>query len=102
MAFKLKPDATFVATVQIPNGDTPLPLKLRFKRKSKSDLAAWVESAAGRNDKDSIGEIIDGWEDVDADYSAAALAELLESYSGAAMAIFSGYLQAHSRAERKN
>lgn len=100
--FKLKPDATFIATVQIPNGDAPLPLKLRFRRKRKDEVAAWIESAAGRADADTLGEIVDGWIEVDTAYSAEALAELLTNYSGAGMAIFSGYLRALSEAERKN
>lgn len=102
MAFKLRPDATFMATVQIPNGDAPLPLRLRFTRKGKSELSVWMAGSQGRDDAATLAEIIDGWEDVDAAYSAAALAELLESYSGAGMAIFGGYLRALSEAERKN
>jgi hypothetical protein len=102
MAFKLKPDATFPATVLIPNGDEPLPLKLRFRRKRKEDVAAWIEGAAGRNDADTLGEVIDGWTDVDTPFSAEALSELLSAYSGAGMAIFSGYMRALSEAERKN
>lgn len=102
MAFKLKPDATFTATVMIPNGDTPLPLKLKFRRKRKEDVAAWIESAAGRADADTLGEVIDGWTDVDTPYSSDALTEMLSAYSGAGMAIFGGYLRALSEAERKN
>lgn len=100
--FKLKPDATFTATVPIPNGDAPLPLKLRFRRKGKKDLAAWIEGSAGRDDADTLGEIIDGWMEADAPYSAEALRDMLDAYSGAGMAIFSGYLRALSEAERKN
>lgn len=100
--FKLKPDATFLATVRIPNGDQPLPLKLKFRRKRKEEIAAWIESAAAKTDPDSLGEIIETWIDVDTDYSAEALAELLSAYSGAGMAIFAGYLRAVSEAERKN
>jgi hypothetical protein len=102
MAFKLKPDATFTATVPIPNGDAPLPLKLRFKRKRKEDVAAWIASAADRPDPETLGEVIDGWIEVDTPYSAEALAELLAAYSGAGVAIFGGYLRALSEAERKN
>lgn len=100
--FKLKPDATFTATVMIPNGDAPLPLKLRFKRKSKEGVAAWYGSAQTQDDLTTLGEIIDGWIDVDTPYSSEALAELLANYTGASMAILGGYLRALSEAERKN
>ena len=43
MAFKLKPDATFPATVLIPNGDAPLPLKLKFRRKRKGIVQHRIE-----------------------------------------------------------
>lgn len=102
MAFKLKPDATFTATVKIPNGDAPLPLTLRYRRKSKDDVAAWVDASAGRAEIDTLVDVVDGWIDVDAAFSREALAELLSNYSGAGMAIWRGYLRALSEAERKN
>lgn len=100
--FKLKPEATFTATVSIPNGDAPLPLKLIFRRKSKEDLAAWIDSVPTKKDPESLGEIIEGWTDVDTPFSAEAFSALLSAYTGAGMAIFSGYLRALTEAERKN
>lgn len=102
MAFKLKPDATFTATVLVPNGDAPLPLKLRYRRKGKAEVATWFEASAGRDEIDTLDEVVDGWIDVDAAFSREALAELLAAYSGAGMAIWRGYLRALSEAERKN
>lgn len=100
--FKLTPPATFVATVKIPNGDAPLPLTLVFRRKDKAALVTWIESTSTRADPDALGEVIADWKDVDAPYGEAALTQLLAAYSGAGMAIFSGYLRALSEAERKN
>lgn len=100
--FKLTPPATFPATVKIPNGDEPLPLTLVFRRKSKAELVAWIESTATRPDPDSLGEIVADWKNVDAPFSPETLSELLAAYSGAGLAIFSGYLKALSEAERKN
>ena len=100
--FKLKPDATFTATIKVPNGDAPLPLKLVFRRKSKEDLATWIDGVAKKSDHESLGEIVDGWVEVDAPFSAEAFAELLSAYTGAGMAIFTGYLKALTEAERKN
>jgi hypothetical protein len=100
--FKLTPDATFPATVQIPNGDAPLPLKVVFKRKNKTDLTEFTVRAATLNDIDLCTEIIAGWEDVEEGYSRDALEKLLSAYSGAALAIYMRYLDSHARAERKN
>ena len=100
--FKLVPDPLFTATVLIPNGDAPIPLKLKFIRKSKEDIAEWIEAAANRSDPDSLAEIIDGLVDVDAAYTIDRLKDLLSNYSGAGMAIFKGYLNALSEAARKN
>lgn len=102
MTFKLKPDATFTATVRIPNGDEPLPLKMTFNRKSRSGLAALIEGARDVNDVDLIMDIAAGWSEVDAPFSRDAVTELLEAYSGAALAIYGRYIEAHARAERKN
>lgn len=100
--FKTTPDATFIKTVYIPNGDESLPLKLRFKRKNKPDLGAWTEAAKIKPDTESLGEVIDGWIDVDKPYSTDELTSLLLAYPGAGLAIYLGYLNGHMQAERKN
>jgi hypothetical protein len=100
--FKLIPDPIFTATVLIPNGDEPIPLKLKFIRKGKEDVSSWIEAAAARSDTDSLTEIIDGWIDVDTPYTVSALEKMLNNYSGAGMAMFKGYLNALSEAARKN
>ena len=100
--FKTKPDATFTDTVMIPNGDSPLPLKLRFKRKSKTEVADWIAGSAKQGDLDTLAEVVECWIDADTPYSVVALGEVLEAYTGAGMAIFAGYIRALSEAERKN
>ena len=100
--FKLIPDATFPATVLIPNGDAPLRLKVVFKRKSKEDLGEFTLRAATLDDLPLCEEILAGWEDVDEGYSRDALEKLLKAYAGGALAIYSRYLESHARAERKN
>jgi len=100
--FKLTPDATFPATVHIPNGDAPLPLKVVFKRKSKDALIEFTARAATLDDLELCTEILEGWEDVEEGYSRDALEKLLKAYSGAALAIYMRYLDSHARAERKN
>lgn len=102
MGFKLIPEATFTATVQIPNGDAALPLKCEFKRKSKTELVAFVNQAGDMDDVALCEAVLSGWHDVDRAYSRDALVDLLEAYAGAPMAIYMRYLEAHSRAERKN
>lgn len=100
--FKLDPDATFPCTILIPNGDAPLPLKLTLRRKSRTDLQEFIARAKTVADRALVGEIVDGWQDVDRDFTPAALDDLIERYSGAALAIYTGYLDGHTRAERKN
>jgi hypothetical protein len=102
MTFKLVPDATFVSTVQIPNGDVSLPLKVIFRRKSKEALTEFTSRVVGLDDMELCTEILEGWEDVEEGYSRDALEKLLKAYSGAALAIYMRYLDSHARAERKN
>lgn len=100
--FKLTPDATFPFTAVIPNGTAPLPIKLKGRRKSREDLAAFMGSARERSDTELLADAVAGWEDVDADFSTEALGQLLTNYAGASLAIFTAYIKAHSEAERKN
>lgn len=102
MTFKLKPDATFVKTVQIPNGDFPLPLKVRYKRKGRTELVDFTTRAPQLDDRDMVLEIVDGFEYTDFDFTRDALGEMFENYPGAALAIYVGYLDGLQRAERKN
>ena len=100
--FKLKPDATFVATIDIPNGDMPLPLKVEFRRKRAAEIQEWIEASKTIKGVDALLEIVVGWKDVDSEYSPAAFAELLQAYPGSELAIYLGFLRALSGAERKN
>ena len=101
--FKLQPDATFTATADIPvAGQGTKPLTLEFKYHDRAALAHFLETIAGRKDDEILAEIVIGWKDVDTDFTAGALGQLLKAYPGAAGAIVRKFLEEASGARAKN
>ena len=108
--FKITPDPTFKAEVQIPlPGGGFAPLALEFKALGRKALRKWIDSAsAERDDAQYLGEVVVGWSGVgDANgsplpFSIDALAQVLDGYWMASKAIFDGYLVALTPAGEKN
>jgi len=101
--FKLDPNPTFTVSVDIPvPGGQPQPLTLVYRHKRKAEIQRYLDSAAGREDADFISEIVAGWQDVDAEFSADNLAKLLDAYPAAAAAILEAWVYALGRAREKN
>ena len=117
--FRLDPHPTFAAPVAIKplGGGDAATLQITFRHKGVREFEAWRLgpadlAAKGQplpSDAQWLAEIIDGWGDVvlGADgavvpFGVAALDSLLNSYPGAAVAIFDAYLQAFEDARKKN
>lgn len=108
--FKLNPAPTFTAQVplSVPGLPEPLALAVTFRHKGKSALAAWMASAAGKQDAELLHEVIAGWSGMqdeagaEVSYSLAALTDLLENYPAAHGELFRGYLGELTEAKRKN
>lgn len=106
MTFKLKANPTFKSVVVIPLPDGEGKITFEFKHKGRKALKDYFESLGegenAREDVDALGELIAGWEGVDEAYSPDALATLLDSYPGAARAIFESYNRALVEGRSKN
>lgn len=101
--FKLKANPTFWATVQVPRaGEEPAALDVEYRNMRRDELAAFIEGAKGQKDDDLIPQIVAGWKNVDADFSVAALKELLQAFPLAGGAIVESYLKELTEAKRKN
>ena len=101
--FKLQPDPTFTATADVPvAGQGTKPLTLEFKYHDRDALAKFFEALPGRKDDEILAEIVVGWKDADAEYSADSLAKLLKNFPGAAGAIVRKFLEEASGARVKN
>ena len=102
--FKLKPNPTFFAPVEIsvPGEAEPAKFEVEFKHKSASDLHAYFSNLSGRTDADALAEVIAGWRGVDVPYSAEALADLLNNYPVSAMELFTAYRRELLESRRKN
>ncbi len=109
--FKLQPNPTFSAKVEIPvpGADAPATLPLVFRHKGRKAAQAWVESAPGRQDIDFLMEIVADWgaEVVGEDgqpqaFSREAFDRLLDEYPASGQAIFNAYLRELGEARRGN
>lgn len=102
--FKLTPDPTFTAPVDIhvPGQADPARVEIEFRRLTRTGIAALMQSIPGREDGDVIAEIVAGWSGVDAPFSAQALATLVDNYPAAALAIYETFLSENGEARRKN
>ena len=103
--FKLNPDPTFHATVDIPkHGGGVLPLKLEFKHRTTDELDEFIkaESTLKMDNVDLVMAFAVGWADVDAPFSAEAVATLCKNYKAAPFAIRDKYLEEITQARLGN
>ena len=113
MSFKIKANPTFVceARVHVP-GEGPKSLKLVFKHKTSEEAADYYRRAAdlssdgaqpsSREFANYLLEVVEGWRDVDTEFSPDAFVELLANYTFAARAIHEAYFEELSGARRGN
>lgn len=102
--FKINPDPTFRVSValSVPGNDTPATIAVDFKHLAKSALRDYFGNLEGKSDAEALGFIVTGWSGVDKDYSAEALALLLDNYPSAAGELFNAYRRELLEAGRKN
>ena len=103
--FKIKAKPTFVAPVPIPvPGGEPEPLTLVFRHKTRDEMNEYLKrtAAIGTNDVGPLMEIIEGWQDVDAEFSKDALQELVQNHHGSVTAILDTYVVELAEGRRKN
>lgn len=101
--FKLQPNPTFFAKVDIPvPGGDPATLEVEFRHMRRDDAAEFARGLADRDPLDSLRQVVVGWKGADAEFSDAALAELHANYAGAADRILAAYFDELRGARRKN
>lgn len=102
--FKLQPNPTFKAPVPISvPGETKSPeIVVEFRFLGRKAVADYFRGLGGKSDAEALAGIIAGWEGVDAEYSPAALAQLLDNYPAAASDLFEAYRRELLEAKRKN
>lgn len=103
--FKLKPAITFAYPVDIPRADgDDASLNFIFRHKTRDEFRDFLNRAgeAKQDDIDPLLEIIEGWKDVDGEFSPQALRQLVQDFHGAPAAILSGYVAALTEGRRGN
>jgi hypothetical protein len=104
--FSLNPKPVFWVPVRltVPGEPEPATLELQFAHMATDQLKSWVDDAKERatNDADTIRTIVRDWRGVDAEFSEAALAQLVRNYPASAAEIFEQYLRALTESRTKN
>jgi hypothetical protein len=92
MAFKLTPNPTFKAKVDIPvPGDKKQTIEFEFKHKDKDAFKEFIGTIEKLGEVDTILGIAAGWSGVDAEFSADSVALLVKNYHAASSAIYRKY-----------
>lgn len=103
MSFKLDPNPTFPATVQItvPGGES-LPLKVVYKHKKLTELGIFMNSA-GRSNAEMLEDMVAEVKDrPEGQSNADFLADLVENYPAAASDMLRTYLRELLESRVKN
>ena len=123
---KIAQNPTFTAVVQVPRiGAEPEPVEFQFRymdrvalsamfdrwnnardawaAKAQKDGATWEEVTTGEIalQSEQLGEIVTGW-DLEDEFSAEAIADLVRTCTGAPKAVIDAYQAAHSPARLGN
>lgn len=106
-AFRLVPNPTFKFEAEIPMaGETPQVLKLIGKHKGKKAMqelqAKMTDSEVPPTDVEVLMDILGGWEDVDGEFNAENLEQLVDAYPKAAATIYAAYAVALVDGKEKN
>lgn len=102
--FKLQPKPTFWVKVPIaiPGAPKPALVDIEFKHLGRDALKDYLACLDGREDNESLCEIVMGWKDVDEEYSEDALKKLLNNYPGAALSMVQTFVAEAMEAKAKN
>jgi hypothetical protein len=101
LKFKLQPNPTFKATVDIPvPGAEPAPVAFEFKHYSQSGWEAYL-AAHEAKPREAVFDVVVGW-DLDEAFGRETLGTLLDEYPGAEAAIWTKYHAERFGARQKN
>jgi hypothetical protein len=79
-------------------------LTLVFRHKTRDEVTDYLQRTSQHETKDvgPLMEIIEAWQDVDAEFSKEALTDVVQNYHGSVQAILDTYLVELTEGRRKN
>lgn len=100
--FKLTPEPTFTAIVQIPvHGGGEHPVVFTFRHRRRSVMAEFVESLSGKSQVNAIEAMATAW-DLDDAFTAENIEDLLDNFAGAYDRIQTVYFREMAQARAGN
>lgn len=102
--FKLEPNPTFEATVQlsIPGQARPGEVTVEYRHLDQDKLKAYYESLPGKSSADGLMEIVVSWRGFDAGFSREALDRLLKNYPASAGELYAAFRREMLESKAKN
>lgn len=99
---KLIPEPTFKAKVAIARAGAPDDsIEFTFKHRTRDELEAFIKSAQGREDIETVLDMCAGWDLAEA-FDKASLELLTQNYISASRSVFDTYVEELSKARAKN
>lgn len=100
--FKLVPNPTFKAKVEIPvAGGDSIPVEFTFKHRTKKEVEEFIDTRKGKTDLESFLYMVEGWE-LEQPFDEEAADLLLQNYIGAGAATFRVFLDELVKTRAKN
>lgn len=100
---KLQPNPTFIADVSIPvPGADDVVVQFVFKYKDLGELKDYVARLTTMEDADAILEITEGWQGIDAPFTANTVQVLVLKYAGVGARIYRAYYNELNKARLGN
>lgn len=104
MTFRIVPNPTFWATVDIPGpGGVEEPLELEFRAMRASEFREWAATVTDETPRiEVLRRLVAGWKGADTAFSDQALVDLDDGRPGAALRVMTVYPGLLAGARRKN
>jgi hypothetical protein len=101
--FKLNPDPTFKADVEIPvPGQGKGKITITYRYKNAEQMADYMGRLKELGDIGSIMEIVEGWDGPDAPFDETAIKLLAKNYNGSVLLIYQRYVDELTKARLGN
>jgi hypothetical protein len=104
MTFRIVPQPTFWATVDLPGpGGVEEPLEIEFHALRASEFREWASQVTDETPRiEVLRRLVAGWKDADTPFSPEALADLDDGRPGVALRLMTVYPGLLAGARRKN
>lgn len=102
--FKINPNPTFWATVQVtvPGQEKTVPVELEFKHLPRPAVRSFFENLEGKTDVEALSTLVMNWRGFDVEFNRENLGVFIDNYPTVAGEIFATFREQLLESRRKN